>query len=115
MGVRCRQGERDLGRGGMEARTRRHPCQGRQTAETPLPNLDQCSTPEDSGDCQAGLPKGRHRGGIEVGYRVGLLLLGCANPDTYGKFNADIQMYNTNLQAPDPELFMRQFVSWEVA
>ena len=38
-----------------------------------------------------------------------------ANPDTYGKFIADIQMYNTTMQAPDPELFMRQFVSWEVA
>src|SRR5271166_4309466 len=38
-----------------------------------------------------------------------------ANPDTYGKFYADVQMYNTNMAAPDPELFMRRFVSWEVA
>jgi len=38
-----------------------------------------------------------------------------ANPDTYAKFYSDIQMYNTNMGAPDPELFMRRFVSWEVA
>jgi len=38
-----------------------------------------------------------------------------ANPDTYKKFYSDVQMYNTNMGAPDPELFMRQFVSWEVA
>jgi peptide/nickel transport system substrate-binding protein len=24
-------------------------------------------------------------------------------------------MYNVNMQAPDPEVFMRQFVSWEIA
>jgi peptide/nickel transport system substrate-binding protein len=38
-----------------------------------------------------------------------------ANPDTYAKFYSDIQMYNTNMGAPDPELFMRRFVSWEIA
>ena len=38
-----------------------------------------------------------------------------ANPDTYKKFYSDVQMYNTNMGAPDPEMFMRQFVSWEIA
>ncbi len=38
-----------------------------------------------------------------------------ANPDTYTKFFADIQMYNTNMSEPDPELFMTQWVSWDVA
>jgi peptide/nickel transport system substrate-binding protein len=38
-----------------------------------------------------------------------------ANPDTYSKFYADIQMYSINLQQPDPEVFMRQFTSWEIA
>ena len=38
-----------------------------------------------------------------------------ANPDTARKFYADLQMYNTNMGAPDPEMFMRQFVSWEIA
>lgn len=38
-----------------------------------------------------------------------------ANPDTYAKFYSDIQMYNTTMPQPDPELFMNQFCSWEVA
>jgi peptide/nickel transport system substrate-binding protein len=38
-----------------------------------------------------------------------------ANPDTARKFYADVQMYNTNMGAPDPEMFMRQFLSWEIA
>ena len=38
-----------------------------------------------------------------------------ANPDTYTKFYADLQMYNTNMAEPDPELFMTQWVSWDVA
>jgi peptide/nickel transport system substrate-binding protein len=38
-----------------------------------------------------------------------------ANPDTARKFYCDAQMYNTNMGAPDPEMFMRQFVSWEIA
>ncbi len=37
------------------------------------------------------------------------------NPDTYTKFFSDIQMYNTTMTQPDPELFMNQFVSWEIA
>lgn len=38
-----------------------------------------------------------------------------ANPDTYPKFYADIQMYTTTMTQPDPELFMNQFCSWEAA
>jgi peptide/nickel transport system substrate-binding protein len=38
-----------------------------------------------------------------------------ANPDTYGKFYADLQMFTTNLPAPDPGIFMRQFLSSEIA
>src|SRR5439155_23118158 len=37
------------------------------------------------------------------------------NPDTNRKFYSDVQMYTTTINAPDPETFMRQFVSWEVA
>ena len=37
------------------------------------------------------------------------------NPDTFRKFYADIQMYNTTMSQPDPEIFMVQFCSWEVA
>ena len=38
-----------------------------------------------------------------------------ANPDTYTHFYTDIQMYTTTMTQPDPELFMRQFLSEEVA
>lgn len=37
------------------------------------------------------------------------------NPDTYGKFYADIQTYNWTNDSPDPEGLMQCFVSWEVA
>ena len=38
-----------------------------------------------------------------------------ANPDTYSKFYADVQMYNTTMGAPDPGFFMRQFLASEIA
>jgi peptide/nickel transport system substrate-binding protein len=38
-----------------------------------------------------------------------------ANPDTYPHFYADLQMYNNGPQQPDPEVFLRQFLSGEVA
>ncbi len=37
------------------------------------------------------------------------------NPDTYSKFYADMEMYNTTQPQPDPERFLNQCVSWEVA
>ena len=38
-----------------------------------------------------------------------------ANPDTFSKFYSDIQMYTTTMTQPDPERFMNQFCSWELA
>jgi peptide/nickel transport system substrate-binding protein len=38
-----------------------------------------------------------------------------ANPDTYTHFYTDIQMYTTTMTQPDPEFFMNQFTSWEIA
>ena len=38
-----------------------------------------------------------------------------ANPDTYQKFWADMQMYTTTMTQPDPQTFMEQFCSWELA
>jgi peptide/nickel transport system substrate-binding protein len=38
-----------------------------------------------------------------------------ANLDTYSKFACDLQMYTTTQTEPDPENFMRQFLSSEVA
>jgi len=37
------------------------------------------------------------------------------NPDTYRHFYTDIQMFTTTMSSPDPENFMRQFLSSEVA
>ncbi len=38
-----------------------------------------------------------------------------ANPDTYPKFYADMQMYTTTMTEADPQTFMNQYVSWEAA
>ena len=38
-----------------------------------------------------------------------------ANPDNYPHFYSDLQMFTTTMTQPDPELFMMQFASWEVA
>jgi len=38
-----------------------------------------------------------------------------ANPDTYSHFYCDAEMYTTTMLQPDPDRFMNQFVSWEVA
>ena len=37
------------------------------------------------------------------------------NPDTYGKFWCDMQMYTTIMTQPDAERFMDQHVSWEIS
>jgi peptide/nickel transport system substrate-binding protein len=36
-----------------------------------------------------------------------------ANPDTYSKFLADLQMYAVAGRPPDPSVFMQWFVSWQ--
>ena len=38
-----------------------------------------------------------------------------ANPDTYQKFWTDIQMYTTTMGVPDPQIFMEQFTTAEIA
>ena len=38
-----------------------------------------------------------------------------ANPDTYGKFYCDMQMYTTTMTQPDPERFMDQYLTREVS
>jgi peptide/nickel transport system substrate-binding protein len=38
-----------------------------------------------------------------------------ANLDTYPHFSTDLQMYTTTMTQPDPQRFMDQFTSWEVA
>jgi peptide/nickel transport system substrate-binding protein len=38
-----------------------------------------------------------------------------ANLDTYRHFHCDLQMYTTTMSAPDPQEFMRQFLTAEIA
>jgi peptide/nickel transport system substrate-binding protein len=38
-----------------------------------------------------------------------------ANPDTYQKFWCDMQMYTTTMTQPDPEVFMNQYTSDQIA
>lgn len=38
-----------------------------------------------------------------------------ANPDTYPHFYTDLQMYTTTMSQPDPGVFLRQFMTVEVA
>ncbi len=38
-----------------------------------------------------------------------------ANPDTYQKFWTDIQMFTTTMTQPDPQVFMEQFTTAEIA
>jgi peptide/nickel transport system substrate-binding protein len=38
-----------------------------------------------------------------------------ANPDTYPHFYCDAQMYNTTMTQPDPQIFMNQYTTREVA
>ncbi len=38
-----------------------------------------------------------------------------ANPDTYPHFYTDLQMYTVTMTQPDPELFMKQFLTEEAA
>ena len=38
-----------------------------------------------------------------------------ANPDTYTNFYADLQEYSNGMAQPDPEVFLRQFCSWEAS
>ena len=38
-----------------------------------------------------------------------------ANPDTYTKFYCDLQEYSNGMAQPDPEVFLRQFCSWEAS
>jgi peptide/nickel transport system substrate-binding protein len=38
-----------------------------------------------------------------------------ANPDTYQKFWADMQMYTTTMTQPDPQYFMEQWTTAEIA
>jgi len=69
--------------------------------------------------CQAIIKQACQKAGIEIEVKAVTASVffssDVANPDTYPKFYADIQMYTTTMTQPDPELFMDQFCSWQCA
>jgi peptide/nickel transport system substrate-binding protein len=68
---------------------------------------------------QAVIKQGAQKAGIELELKSVTASVffssDVANPDTYGKFYCDMQMYTTTMTQPDPERFMNQYTSWEVS
>ena len=68
---------------------------------------------------QAIIKQACQKAGIEVELKsvVGSVFFSSdtANPDTYPHFYCDAQMYNTTMPQPDPQIFMNQYTSWQVA
>ncbi|NKE43766.1 peptide ABC transporter substrate-binding protein [Roseomonas frigidaquae] len=68
---------------------------------------------------QAVIKQAAQRAGIEIEVKAVTASVffssDVANPDTYTKFWSDIQMYTTTMPQADPQLFMNQYVSWEMS
>ncbi len=69
--------------------------------------------------CQAIIKDACTKAGIDLELKsiVASVFFGSdfANPDTYQKFWADMQMFTTTMTQPDPQTFMEQFTTWELA
>lgn len=69
--------------------------------------------------CQAIIKDAASKAGIDIELKsvVASVYFGgdVANPDTFQKFWADIQMYTTTMTQPDPQYFMEQFTSTQIA
>ncbi len=69
--------------------------------------------------CQAIIKDACSKAGIDLELKsvVASVFFGSdfANPDTFQKFWADMQMYTTTMTQPDPQFFMEQFTSDQIA
>jgi peptide/nickel transport system substrate-binding protein len=69
--------------------------------------------------CQAIIKDACTKAGIELELKsvVAAVFFGsdAANPDTYQKFWADIEMYTTTMTQPDPQTFMEQFTTGQIS
>ncbi|MFN3629759.1 MAG: peptide ABC transporter substrate-binding protein [Casimicrobiaceae bacterium] len=69
--------------------------------------------------CQAIIKDACSKAGIDLELKsiVATVYFGSdfANPDTYQKFWADMQMYTTTMTQPDPQFFMEQWTSEQIA
>jgi peptide/nickel transport system substrate-binding protein len=68
---------------------------------------------------QAIVKQAAARAGIEMELKSVLAAVffssDAANPDTLAHFQADLQMYAVFMGRPDPQRYMEQFVSWQIA
>ncbi len=69
--------------------------------------------------CQAIIKDACSKAGIDLELKsvVAAVYFGgdFANPDTYQKFWADMEMYTTTMTQPDPQFFMEQFTTAQIA
>jgi peptide/nickel transport system substrate-binding protein len=69
--------------------------------------------------CQAIIKDACTKAGIDLELKsiVAAVFFGSdfANPDTYQKFWADMQMFTTTMTQPDPQFFMEQFTSAQIS
>ncbi len=69
--------------------------------------------------CQAIIKDACTKAGIDLELKsiVASVFFGSdfANTDTYQKFWADMEMFTTTMTQPDPQTFMEQFTTWELA
>ncbi len=69
--------------------------------------------------CQAIIKDACTKAGIDLELKsvVAAVFFGsdAANPDTYQKFWADMQMFTTTMGSPDPQVFMEQFVTEQLS
>ena len=69
--------------------------------------------------CQAIIKDACSKAGIDLELKsvVAAVFFGsdAANPDTYQKFWADMQMFTTTMGSPDPQIFMEQFTTGELS
>ncbi len=69
--------------------------------------------------CQAIMKDACSKAGIELELKsvVAAVFFGSdfANPDTYQKFWADMQMFTTTMTQPDPQFFMEQFTTEQIS
>ncbi len=69
--------------------------------------------------CQAIIKDACTKAGVDLELKsvVAAVFFGsdAANPDTYQKFWADMQMFTTTMTQPDPQYFMNQFLTAEIS
>ena len=91
----------------------------REKAGRKLKLLFQTSTNAPRQKAQAVIKQACQKAGIELELKTVTAAVffssDVANPETSGKFWADLQMFTTTRGRPDPERYMQRFLSWEAS